>query len=213
MNEIGFEVDVKKDPNLEWYRWLQCVQEVIRDFKIKRNCEIIFYRGQGDASAKPIPMLGREGYKIDDSRESTLFHEFKAWSSLQIEKEHSDWELLFLMRHYGIPTRLLDWTESFSIALFFALKNADDTDAVVLLLDPYELNRRTIGEPSIQTIGELPEWKNIDLWIGKKKQAFSQISGDAFSLYPPKSNPRLLAQKGLFTYGRVKFQGVKVTGA
>jgi hypothetical protein len=55
-------------------------------------------------------------------------------------------ELLFLMQHYGIPTRLLDWSENPFIALFFALENArqeragEEKEATVWLLDPIGLN-------------------------------------------------------------------------
>src|SRR2546425_4816609 len=33
----------------------------------------------------------------------------------------ADWERLFYMQHFAIPTRLLDWTENPFIALYFAL--------------------------------------------------------------------------------------------
>jgi hypothetical protein len=47
------------------------------------------------------------------------------------------------MQHSGAPTRLLDWTESALIALYFAVKGKkqhSDTDAAVWILEPWKLN-------------------------------------------------------------------------
>ena len=55
-------------------------------------------------------------------------------------KDGASW--LFLMQHYGLPTRLLDWTDSPLIALYFAIKDktTDDEDGVIYGLMPTELN-------------------------------------------------------------------------
>ena len=51
-------------------------------------------------------------------------------------REHTD-QWLFLARHAGLPTRLLDWSEGALIALHFALK---DPNPVVWMLNPLDLN-------------------------------------------------------------------------
>ncbi len=61
--------------------------------------------------------------------------------------EHKDYvSWLPLMQHYGVPTRLLDWTESLLVAAFFAIPSETSTsNAAIWILAPGELNRSSIG--------------------------------------------------------------------
>jgi hypothetical protein len=47
---------------------------------------------------------------------------------------------LFLMQHYGLPTRLLDWTDAVLCAAYFAVRERTPQDGLLCALDPMVLN-------------------------------------------------------------------------
>ena len=55
-------------------------------------------------------------------------------------------DALFIMRHHGFPTRVLDWTESPLVALYFAVTNTEtEVDGCLWRLNPFQLNRSITG--------------------------------------------------------------------
>jgi hypothetical protein len=86
------------------------------------------------ALAQPDPQT-KDGREIAISRiEGGLLREFQRRSHHYQEEaipESADTlEWLALMRHYGAPTRLLDWTYSFFVAVFFALADCTGDSAI-----------------------------------------------------------------------------------
>lgn len=120
-----------------------------------------WFRGEGDYKYGLVPSLFREkelapaGIGLKDVEavnryESDLFFEFQLRMGDLRRSMPSSWDLLFLMRHYGVPSRCLDWSERLGIAVYFALsqvtipKNNDDSrppTACVWLLNPYAFNK------------------------------------------------------------------------
>lgn len=96
-----------------------------------------WFRGEPNVDTALMPMLYRRGFA---PHENALLQMFRARASgfhnAVPMREHTD-QWLFLARHAGLPTRLLDWSESALIALYFALK---ETNPVVWMLSPHDLN-------------------------------------------------------------------------
>lgn len=63
-----------------------------------------------------------------DRVEHHLLRQFKKYGYSEMKGEHSEWYWISVAQHYGLPTRLLDWSYSPEVALHFATANIDRFD-------------------------------------------------------------------------------------
>ncbi len=102
-----------------------------------------WWRGHKDVSWQLAPSLYRRGLT---SSEINLNGRFKLMAPVRYDKcpeEQDSLGWLYLMQHYRLPTRLLDWSESPLVALYFALERkfpTDDVDAAIWAMLPTKLN-------------------------------------------------------------------------
>lgn len=161
----------------------------------------LWYRGQRDARWGLMP--GEYRYSLINPDE--MRSEFMLKAKPLLEKDpQSDWEWYFLMQHYGLPTRLLDWTQGSLIGLHFALcQQTGERDAAVWALDPWALNKSSIKKAELVITGA--DFK-VDATAGTYlKPVYQRVNPLArpIAILPPYNSPRITAQRGTFTiHGR-----------
>jgi hypothetical protein len=101
-----------------------------------------WFRGQQRKHWQLLPSIVRIGCS-DRPTEDEIREEFAIRAPALSRYETlptNDWDMYFLMQHHGAPTRLLDWTESPVIALYFAVRdNPGFYESAIWMLDPTNL--------------------------------------------------------------------------
>lgn len=126
------------------------------------NGAIPWWRGLANSDWPLSPSLyhKRMAYKECSMARAFIKQASVRHNSVPPVNDNSNW--MFLMQHYGLPTRLLDWTESPLVALHFAVTDSkqEGNDAAVWGLCPGLLNFNqhqpnmiaNVRHPEVQTI-------------------------------------------------------------
>lgn len=98
---------------------------------------VLLFRGQANCEYELIPSIGRNRRFTTQctifNAERNLIEMAKYRLPDVFRAEQSPIELLALLQHHGIPTRLLDVTENALVALYFACCNEPHTDGEVIV--------------------------------------------------------------------------------
>lgn len=90
----------------------------------------LIYRGISDKNWALIPSISRSNENIFS--EFRITEEFRTLKPQLFSNLESNFDVLSVMQHYGLPTRLLDFTLNPLVALYFACESNDRKDARVV---------------------------------------------------------------------------------
>jgi hypothetical protein len=144
------------------------------------------FRGQHNIDWPLVPKAGRDEFFNDPIRhwkekgqKANDLGRFHAWREEAVafcgSLPENDFECLAYAQHYGLATRLLDWTTNPLAALFFAVEEHGETDGVVFC--------------------HLPWWI-----INREKLSIYDPMDRVALLTPRPFDRRILAQGGVFTF-------------
>jgi hypothetical protein len=175
----------------------------------------IWFRGHSDKAWQLNPGVYRKSFiAIDEkdrlNKEQHLSQDFTVLSAGIRAGMEKNSELYFLQQHYGMPTRLLDWSSQPLAALFFAVHGNDDKDGEIFILDAYEFGntqkmiskskdryygiatgRNPLFKEAIEPIFDWKEVKDFPNFILPVRPDYfdkrMRLQKSAFTFHPPKN--------------------------
>jgi len=180
-------------------REVKSVPQLLKYLKkdTKKN-QFYWYRGQENARWKLVPSLGRNRDVV--MAEVSLIARFQQNATLLLNpRPTKGWDWLTIMQHYGVPTRLLDWTESPLVGLYFAVHEKPKSDGAFWVLMPCVLNKiSNITHPYPKYIPHFGD-KIIEDYSPESVSSETTTSKKPIAIMGPRNTPRMQAQLGVFT--------------
>ncbi len=171
---------------------------------VTHSREKYWFRGHRSSDWQLVPSALRYRKKLERETSLRLLDYFRRYAEFKLSRPPGESETLKWMQlaqHYGVPTRLLDWTESALFALYFACElvpvGEAEQDGIVFLMNPKHLQsllpsrlRKVLNGNDFKPIID----RYLSLGGSEQKNGLPTIP-----IEPIWNSERLILQRGVFT--------------
>lgn len=172
--------------------------------EIMRHRSPYTFRGLSNSSYELSTRLIRLGGDFIGI-EKHLLRNFRRYALTDVPKDDSFWKWLAIAQHYGLPTRLLDWTFSPLVAAHFATCDLEhyDVDGAIWCVNFIETNK--ILPKRLQHLLDIDGALNLTIEMLDKAvnslTEFDNLAHESFVVFfdPPSLDERIVHQYALFS--------------
>ena len=113
------------------------------------------FRGQACSLWEINSSLTRETKFLENEKE--LYYDILSMKPNSFENDHSVYERLITMQHYGMPTRLMDLSRNPLVAIFFACNNRDKAkeDGAIFIFKTNSNEIKNFEDPLLENLQQL----------------------------------------------------------
>jgi FRG domain. len=177
--------------------------------ELKRNRSGFLYRGMPNAAYHMETSLSRCCRDLQKTLEPAILNSFAKYAVKEDPTvAQSVWNRMITGQHYGLPTRLLDWTHSALVALHFAmtednLAEMDSHDCVVWRIDMQEQINHLPEKYRMAVGREQTTLFSVEMLtrITDSLHQYDEDMGDCSMVIiePPSTNSRIVSQYSFFS--------------